>query len=123
MRLLLDENFPKLAFDVLLKEGHDVLWIRTHAPGMTDRDILHLAAQEARVVLTLDKDFQRLWPEAPLSETCGVILFRLKPAIPARLVPIVLKALALQLEWIGHVSVVSETSVQMLPIRSPYRWT
>lgn len=118
MRLLLDENFPKRAYDVLVKEGHDVVWIRTHSPGMKDNQILALAARENRIVLTLDKDFQQLWPKAEPSGNCGVILFRIKPAIPEKLIPVVLKALALRLHWAGHVSVVSEISVQMRPVRS-----
>ncbi|HMF79376.1 MAG TPA: DUF5615 family PIN-like protein [Bryobacteraceae bacterium] len=117
MRLVLDENFPKAAVEILRAHGHDVVWIRTHAPGMKDRDILQLAAREERVVLTLDKDFRQLPPAASVGPTYGVILFRVRPAVPARVIPIVLKALALNLDRLGHVSVVSDNSVQMLPFR------
>jgi predicted nuclease of predicted toxin-antitoxin system len=119
VRLLLDENFPKAAADTLRQQGHDVLWIRTHAPGLNDKRVLQLAAQQERLVLTLDKDFFQLSCQlGKLSlANYGIILFRLHPAIPDRVVKIVTKTLGLELDWVGHVSVVSETSVQMFPLR------
>jgi predicted nuclease of predicted toxin-antitoxin system len=117
VRLLLDENLPRAAVEILLREGHEVLWIRTHAPGMKDRDILHLAAAEERIVLTLDKDFRQLSLNTESPGKYGVILFRIHPAVPDKIIPIVLKTLYLKLNWIGHVSVVSETTVQVLPLR------
>jgi predicted nuclease of predicted toxin-antitoxin system len=117
VRLILDENFPKAAVDLLRSQGHDVLWIRTHAPGMKDKVVLQLAAREERVVLTLDKDFRHLSFAGPLTGNYGVILFRVRPAVPDKIIPVVLKALGLRLSWLGYVSVVSETAVQMHPLR------
>jgi hypothetical protein len=42
MQLLADENFPGDAVTALRAAGHDVLWIRTDAPGITDK--VHSAA-------------------------------------------------------------------------------
>lgn len=119
MRLLLDENFPKAAVKALCQEGHDVLWIRTYAPGLKDKDVLQLAVQGERLVLTLDKDFRQLgFQLGKLSRpSYGVILFRLHPAIPEKVVHIAMKTLRLDLEWLGHISIVSETSVQMFPLQ------
>ena len=116
MRLLLDENFPKPALQILAKEGHDVLWIRTHAPGLKDKDVLHLAAEGNRIVLTLDKDFRQLALDLSLIGRYGVILFRIHPAVPDKIIPTMLKTLALELDWFGHTSVVSESAVRMLPL-------
>ena len=57
MQLLANENFPLDAVEALRHEGHDVIWIRTDSPGSKDRDILHRAVTENRVLLTFDKDF------------------------------------------------------------------
>ena len=57
MRLLADENFPKPAVEALRAEGHDVLWARTDFDGTSDVALLDRAESEARIVLTLDKDF------------------------------------------------------------------
>lgn len=57
MRILADENFPKPIVEALRVEGHDVLWARTDYAGARDLVLLDLAEAEARIVLTLDKDF------------------------------------------------------------------
>ena len=57
MRFLANENFPADAVTQLKAAGHDIVWVRTAAPGMKDEDVLAWAAREARIVLTFDKDF------------------------------------------------------------------
>jgi predicted nuclease of predicted toxin-antitoxin system len=77
MRFLADENFPGDAVTALRAAGHYVLWIRTHAPGITDQDVLARSAKDARVLLTFDKDFGELAWRSGLPATCGIVLFRL----------------------------------------------
>jgi predicted nuclease of predicted toxin-antitoxin system len=117
VRLLVDENIPKAAVEVLCAAGHDALWIRTYAPGTADKDVLRLAAHEERVVVTLDKDFRHIGVDDVSSDRYGVILFRIHPAVPAKILPILSKTLALDLPWFKHLSIVSETAVQMIPLR------
>ena len=52
MRFLADENFPSDAVAALRTSGHDALWIRTDAPGITDQDALARSLRDARVLLT-----------------------------------------------------------------------
>ncbi len=79
MRLLANENFPSDAVRTLRKRGHDVLWLRTDAPGCRDDDVLALARKEVRVLVTFDKDFGELAFRANLPSSCGIILFRITP--------------------------------------------
>ena len=65
MLLLADENFPKPVIEVLRAEGHDVLWARTDHAGARDVVLLDLAEAEARIVLTLDKDFWQIAVQRP----------------------------------------------------------
>ena len=74
MRFLANENFPGDAVAALSTAGHDVLWVRTEAPGMIDADILALSMREARILLTFDKDFGELGWHAGLPATCGIVL-------------------------------------------------
>src|SRR5882762_3701588 len=60
MRILANENFPLAAVNALRQDGHDVLWVRTESPGISDRDVLSRAQLDARVVVTFDKDFGEL---------------------------------------------------------------
>ena len=98
LRVLLDENFPKRAVSALQRANHDVIWIRTHSRGISDKDKLQFAARDQRIVLTLDKDFRQIslqQPQQPSpSSACGVILFRIHPAQPERVTAIVMQTLA-----------------------------
>src|ERR1022692_2040995 len=89
MRLLADENFPKRMVDGLRANGNDVLWARTHCSGWKDAALLDLAESEARIMLTLDKDFWQiaLQRRVPLDQS-GVVLFRVHPATPENLAPL-----------------------------------
>jgi predicted nuclease of predicted toxin-antitoxin system len=60
MRLLADENVPLKAIELLRKMGYDVLSISESTPQACDRDIMMLAEEEGRILLTFDKDFGEL---------------------------------------------------------------
>ena len=77
MRFLANENFPDAAVKALEAGGHDVVWVRTVAPGAADPDVLALAVREERILLTFDKDFGELAKSSGLPRGCGVILLRL----------------------------------------------
>ena len=80
---------------------------------MSDKDILEFAAHEHRIVLTLDKDFRQISLQQPTpSESHGVILFRIHPALPEKIIPIALRALQFDLNWFGHFTLVTETEIQ-----------
>jgi predicted nuclease of predicted toxin-antitoxin system len=83
MLLLADENFPKPVIEALRAQGHDVLWARMDHAGATDGVLLDLAEAEARIVLTLDKDFWQIAVQrrSPLEQS-GVVLFRVHPGRP-----------------------------------------
>ncbi len=61
MRLLADENFPYEAVAALRESGHDVLWIRTEAPGSSDSAILARAQAEERILITFERTLGS-WP-------------------------------------------------------------
>ena len=118
MKLLADENFPRPVVEALGKQGHDVLWARLACAGWRDADLLDLAETEGRVVLTLDKDFcQIAWQRRQPLQRSGVILFRVHPATPGRLAPLVLSAMRTERPWVGHVSVVVSGGIEMLPAK------
>ncbi len=118
MRLLADENFPKLIVERLRAEGHDVLWARTDLAGARDIVLLDLAESEARIMLTLDKDFWQIGVQrrSPLKRS-GVVLFRVHPATPGRLAPLVRAFLEADTEWSGYVSIITVDGIQMVATR------
>lgn len=75
LKFIADENIEKPLVDLLLAEGHDVLWIHMHKRQLSDEDILLLSNKEKRIILTNDKDFGELvFLQKKLST--GIILLR-----------------------------------------------
>ena len=118
MRLLADENFPKPIVETLRADGHDVLWARTDLAGTSDVSLLDRAESEARIVLTLDKDFWQIAVQrrSPLRES-GVILFRIHPATPENLAPLVRAFVEADVTWAGHISIITIDGIQMVAAR------
>lgn len=118
MRLLADENFPGPILAALRAEGHDGLWARTDCSGWKDAVLLEFAESEARIMLTLDKDFWQIAVQrkVPLEQS-GVVLFRVHPATPEHLEPLVRTFLEAGKAWTAHVSIVTADGIQMLSSR------
>ena len=60
MRILANENFPLDAVVSLRAESHDVLWVHTESPGISDLEVLNQARRDDRVLVTFEKDFGEL---------------------------------------------------------------
>ncbi len=113
MRFLANENFPLDAVKALRQLGHDVVWIRTESPGITDPEVLSRAQAENRILLTFDKDFGELAFRANLPSTVGIILFRIKTPSSTVVAQKVVIAIALRDNWAGHFSVIEEDKIRM----------
>jgi predicted nuclease of predicted toxin-antitoxin system len=87
MRLLANENFPGDAIAALRKAGHDVIWVRIDAPGISDPEVLAWAQAEDRILITFDKDFGELAFRAKLPATCGIIWFRIPQCHQENMLP------------------------------------
>src|ERR1035441_10906854 len=92
MKFLADENFPRLAIQVLRDAGFEVLWSGDAHAGAGDPEVLRLCASENRTLLTFDKDFGELAFKAALPASAGILLFRITPQDPAEIAPLVLAA-------------------------------
>ncbi|NJP12205.1 MAG: DUF5615 family PIN-like protein [Leptolyngbyaceae cyanobacterium RU_5_1] len=113
MRFLANENFPADAIEALRQEGHDVVWIRTDSPGISDPEVLSRAQTENRILLTFDKDFGELAFRTKLPATSGIILFRIKAPSSIVVAQKVITAIALHEDWQGHFSVVEDDKIRM----------
>lgn len=113
MRFLANENFPGDAVAALEAAGHDIVWVRTAAPGSKDEEILAWAERESRVLLPFDKDFGELAWRAGLSASCGIVLCRL-PMPPAAEVGTILAArIGERTDWVGHFTVIEPRRIRM----------
>jgi predicted nuclease of predicted toxin-antitoxin system len=79
---------------------------------------LDLAESEARIVLTFDKDFWQIAVQrrSPLAQS-GVVLFRVHPATPERVAPLLHAFAAANTAWAGHISIITVDGIQMFAAR------
>lgn len=113
MRFLANENFPLDAVEALRQQGHDVIWIRTESPGISDAEVLSRAQEEDRILLTFDKDFGELAFRIKLPATSGIVLFRITAPSSVVVAQKVIVALALREDWAGHFSVIEDDKIRM----------
>jgi predicted nuclease of predicted toxin-antitoxin system len=118
MKLLADENFRGPVVDALVRQGHDVLRARVDCPAAKDGALINRAESEGRIILTLDRDFWQLALQRPGAlKQSGFVLFRVHPAIPENLEPLVRSMLRARHEWIGHVSIVTPDGIEIIPAK------
>lgn len=115
-RVLADENLPGGLVEALRAHGHDVLWVRTDAPGSLDEDLLALAQVQARAVMTMDKDFGVLAYRHKLPARHGMVPLRLGHLRLDRLVAVVIAALQTGAAQPGRFTVVEESRVRVIPL-------
>lgn len=116
MRFLANEKFPGAAVAALIAAGHDVVWVRNAAPGMSDPDVLAWATRQERILLTFDKDFGELARASALPRTCGVLLFRVPMPNPGDVGARLSALIASRDDWAGNFSVVESGRIRMRPI-------
>lgn len=76
MLFLVDECTGPAVAKWLRAEGHEVFSVFDEAKGIKDEDVLHIARNEGRTLITNDKDFGEMIFRERL-EHCGVIFLRL----------------------------------------------
>jgi predicted nuclease of predicted toxin-antitoxin system len=79
VKLLVDVGVGRAVEEWLESQGYDVSCVRHLDPRMRDDAILALAADEQRLVITMDADFGELVFRSAAAH-CGVLLLRLEDA-------------------------------------------
>lgn len=74
MKFLADENFPKASIKLIESAGLDVISIQDSLPGIYDDEVMRLAIEQNRTILTFDTDFGSLIFQENTIPPKGVIL-------------------------------------------------
>lgn len=77
MKLLANENFPLDSFHYLRLKDFDIKAIGLDHTGIQDHEVIQLAIDEDRIILTFDKDYGELIFKYGLKPERGVIFLRL----------------------------------------------
>jgi len=91
LKLLIDESVDAQVAERLEIDGHEVICVWDLAPGVSDEEILSMAAREGACLITADKDFGELVFRMRRLHT-GVTLIRLSGLSPERKCKIVSEA-------------------------------
>ena len=59
-KFLANENIPLATIFRLRKEGFDISSISLDAPSITDSEVMQIAADENRTIITFDRDYGEL---------------------------------------------------------------
>ncbi len=119
LRILADENLPRVMVQAIRDAGHDVVWIREIARSLPDDAILQMASEQGRLVLTGDKDFGDLTFERGVAATTGIILIRARGSGSGALTSVVLDALSAARDWHGSFTVIEPHRVRVTWTRTP----
>lgn len=96
MRFLIDINIPQSVINTLIEENHDVLDIKKKQLNLKDTDLIQIAKQEKRIILTKDKDFLTL-TQYPKYQVPTIVI-RLKHQLPSSIIEHLLQLLKNQRE-------------------------
>ena len=118
LKLLANENIPRLLVAELRQRGHDVRWIVEEQRGMSDPQVLQEALAQERLLLTGDKDFGELVYREGRDASCGIILLKVRDtSSQAELTSIVRPVLeAHEASWRDHFSVIERRRVRIRPL-------
>jgi len=118
VRVLANESFPADAVEALRTSGHDVTWVRTDCPGISDQEVLRRATAEGRVLVTFDEDFGELAYRVRTPAPFGIILFRLPLTSPSELASMAIAAVESLGDCAGWFAVVERDRVRATPLPS-----
>ena len=115
-QFLADENIPKGTVDLLRRQGVDIVSVTKFSSGKSDAEVLDLANQTGRVIITFDKDFgQLIFKEK--RKTKGLILLRFIPKSPQQIAKRIQQMLATEITIENCAVTVKEDSVRVTPIK------
>jgi len=117
--LLANENIPLKTCEELKSEGIDILSVREIAPGAPDEEVIRIANEGERILITFDKDFGKLVFRQKVMVK-GVILLRIPP-ISSSMISENIKKLLLRndIKLKGHFTVVEVDKIRSIPLRTP----
>ena len=116
MRFLANENIPQTSVAALRESGHDVVSVSERCPGVSDEQVMQIAHEEKRVVITFDRDYGALVFQKRLPLPAGVLLMRFRPASPLESAQFVIRLLSLGIELGGKFTSGDRNRVRQRPL-------
>ncbi len=117
-RLLANENIPGPSIALLRSAGVDVLSIAQSHRAISDIEVLKLAREQRRWLLTYDRDYGALVFERGLEPPPAILLLRQESQPSSRAAELVLPLLDVPEQIDGYFVVVGERTLRRRPLRT-----
>ncbi len=101
---------------MLKKQGVDIVLVSVFASGISDREVLDLANEKGRMVVTFDRDFGQLTFKEK-RKTKGLILLRFVPQSPQQIAKRIQQVLATNIRMENCVVIVKKDSLRVTPAK------
>ena len=82
MKFLANENVPFSSITYLKSAGYDIKSIGVDDPSITDKQVMQIAINENRTIITYDSDYGELIFKHGYKPEAGVIFIRVQPTDP-----------------------------------------
>ena len=116
-KFLANENIPLATVFRLRKEGFDVSFVGLDAPSITDTEVMKIAIDENRTIITFYRDYGELICKHSFRPPAGVVYLRMQNYQPEEPAELVLKLLNNpNLKFAGFFTVADEKSIRQRKI-------
>jgi predicted nuclease of predicted toxin-antitoxin system len=116
IKFVADVNVEKPIVDYLSKQGYDIKWIPDYDCGMFDEELLQMANEEQRVLITNDKGFGDLVIMQKML-SAGAILFRIKGQGAQEKIKLMRKLLmGYKDKLLNHYVIISKSKIRVIPL-------
>jgi predicted nuclease of predicted toxin-antitoxin system len=115
MKFLANENFPGPSVVFLRENNIDVEAIVEQYPGITDKQVMELAINKERIILTHDSDYGELIFKLGYKPTQGIIYFRIYDFEPIDPGKILLELIHQEINFTSCLTVVNENAIRQRP--------
>ena len=112
MKFIANENFPGPSIQILRSNYIDILSIAEQNPGITDQEVMKIAIQEKRTIVTHDGDYGELIYKLGYKPEAGVIYYRIfnfEPDDPGK---ILLDLISRNFKFNNSLTVISEGTIR-----------
>jgi len=112
MKFLANENLPLPSVAFLRNNKIDINSIAEQIPGITDEEVMKIAIDEQRTIVTHDSDYGELIYKLGYKPKAGVIYFRIYHFEPDEPGKILLDLIKRNLKFENSLTVISEGAIR-----------
>ena len=116
MKFLANENFPHASVLLLRNSGYDITSIGENNPSIDDFEVMQIAINESRTIITFDRDYGELIFKHGYRPLSGVIYLRYSEYSPTDPAQFLIHFLNRQIPFEGLFTVLDNSGIRQRKI-------